>query len=239
MNNLLSKVIKAHGGIERWQEFEKVRVSVVSSGKFFELLGIAQDRTPRELTVYLHEERASLKPYGAPDKQTSFTPERIAIEKLDGEVLMERTGTPEDLHHHMKGKEWDALDRAYFNGYAMWTYLTTPFFMLMPGVTINEIAPWTEDGEAWQGLRVTFPPNVATHSKVQDFYFGDNFLLRRHDYLMDVAGYFHGAQTVSDFTEVNGILLPTKRRAYKRGEDYKPDLDELMMSIDYSNIQFS
>jgi hypothetical protein len=36
------------------------------------------------MTVWLHEERSSVTPYGAPDQRTMFTPDRIAIEKLDG-----------------------------------------------------------------------------------------------------------------------------------------------------------
>jgi hypothetical protein len=32
------------------------------------------------------------------------------------------------------------------------------------------------------GLRATFPPEMASHSTVQDFYFGEDHLLRRHDY---------------------------------------------------------
>jgi hypothetical protein len=29
--------------------------------------------------------------------------------------------------------------RCYFNGYAMWTYLTTPFLLKMPGVDVVEV----------------------------------------------------------------------------------------------------
>jgi len=37
---------------------------------------------------------------------------------------------------------WDPLQRAYFNGYALWTYLTTPFLLAMNGVGVEEIEPW-------------------------------------------------------------------------------------------------
>jgi hypothetical protein len=71
----------------------------------------------------------------------------------------------------------DPLHLAYFNGYAMWTDLTTPFFMAMPGFQVTEIAPWQEGAERWRGLRARFPDEIASHSKEQDFYFGDDFLL--------------------------------------------------------------
>jgi hypothetical protein len=70
--------------------------------------------------VWLHEERASLLPYGAPDQRSVFTPEKIIIEKVDGTLITERR-SPKD--------PWDPLHRAYFNGEALWTYLTTPFLL--------------------------------------------------------------------------------------------------------------
>ena len=42
---------------------------------------------------------------------------------------------------------WDALHRAYFNGYALWTYLTTPFLLAMDGVRVEETEPWQEGSE--------------------------------------------------------------------------------------------
>jgi hypothetical protein len=84
MNELLAKVIDAHGGMERWKEYERVDTTIVSGGGFFPLKGVPQDSNPRRMTVWLHEERSSVLPYGAPDQRTMFTSDRIAIEKLDG-----------------------------------------------------------------------------------------------------------------------------------------------------------
>ncbi|MFF7756218.1 hypothetical protein ACFZCP_45250 [Streptomyces sp. NPDC007971] len=36
---------------------------------------------------------------------------------------------------HDLSTPWDQLDRAHYNGYALWTYLTTPFLLAMPGFT--------------------------------------------------------------------------------------------------------
>ena len=134
---------------------------------------------------------------------------------------------------------WDPLHRAYFNGYAMWTYLTTPFFMAMPGFEVSEIEPWAEGNEDWRGLRVRFPQGIDSHCEEQDFYFGDDMLLRRHDYRVDVAGSFPAAQYVDRIVEVQGFKLPTRRRAYVRGPDGKPVHDLLMVSIDLSDFHFS
>ncbi|MFD0502431.1 hypothetical protein ACFQ0G_04540 [Streptomyces chiangmaiensis] len=92
--------------------------------------------------------------------------------------------------------------------------------------------------EIWRGLRAVFPPEIASHSTEQDFYFGPDHLLRRHDYHVDVAGGFAAAQYVHEFVEADGILLPTIRRAYRRDTDGRPLVQQVMVSIDLSNIRF-
>ena len=90
MNELLARIIDAHGGINCWNRYEKVEATIVSGGGFFRLKGVPQDSTPRRMTVWLHEERSSVFPFGAPDQRTRFTPESVAIEKLDGTIVAER-----------------------------------------------------------------------------------------------------------------------------------------------------
>lgn len=159
--------------------------------------------------------------------------------KIDGTVVNERFNPAEHAEGKAIDAQWDALDRAYFNGYALWTYLTTPFLFAMPGFAVFEIKPWQEQNELWRGLRVTFPVDIASHSRQQDFYFGPDFLLRRHDYHVEASGGFAAAQYVSVPTTVEGITLPTKRRAYMRDKDLQPIHDRLMVSIDISDVSFS
>jgi hypothetical protein len=73
------------------------------------------------MTVWLHEERSSVLPYGAPDQRTVFTPDWIVIEKLDGTVVAERRDPRDSFAGHQMSTPWDALHRAYFNGEALWT----------------------------------------------------------------------------------------------------------------------
>jgi hypothetical protein len=59
--------------------------------------GLPSSRTPgvkrdtRRMTFSLHEERASVVPFGDPDWHTELTPDRIAILRGDGTVVAERT----------------------------------------------------------------------------------------------------------------------------------------------------
>lgn len=43
------------------------------------------------MTVSAPTQHASVHPFGAPDQRTDFSPGRIAIEKLDGRTVAERT----------------------------------------------------------------------------------------------------------------------------------------------------
>lgn len=239
MNKLLAEVIEAHGGLERWNAYEKVEATIVSGGEFFALKGLTQDSDPRRMTVRLHEQRSSLMPFGGPDLRTVFAPDRIVIEKLDGTPVSERRDPKDSFAGHQMNTPWDALHRAYFNGEALWTYLTTPFLLAMEGVTVEQTEPFEEGDETWQMLRAHFPGSIETHSLVQDFFFDREFKLRRHDYSVNIAGGFAASQLTTDYAVAGGIHLPTKRRAYTRGPGCRPVLDMLMVSIDVSEVSFS
>lgn len=239
MTGLLDAVLAAHGGLDRWREFSAIEATIVSGGKLWEIKGQPQDPTPRRMSVALQREWASVRPFGAPNQKTDFTPERVAIEKVDGRVVAERSDPRASFAGHDLTTPWDPLQRAYFNGYALWTYLTTPFFMALPGFTVTEIDPVEEHGERWPGLQARFPAAFASHSELQEFYFDSDFLLRRHDYRVDVAGGFAAIQYVYDIVEADGIKLASKRRAYRCDADGRRLPDELMVSIDVSDVRLT
>ena len=188
VDTLLQNVLHAHGGIDRWHSLKRVDATIISGGGFFALKGIIQDADPRRVTSWLHEERMSLQPYGAPDQRSVFTADRVAVERLDGSVLAERLAPKDSFAGHQMNTPWDPLHRAYFNGEALWTYLATPFVLAMQGVTVEEVEPWQEGEERWRVLRARFPGSIETHSSVQDFFFDESFMLRRHDYQVNIAG---------------------------------------------------
>lgn len=234
---LLKEVLDAHGGLTQWKRFTKICATIRSGGDLWGIKGVPQDPSPRQMFASLDKEWSSVLPYGAPDMLTEFTPNRIAIVTVDGTLIAERFHPAE----HADGKDmnapWDTLDRAYFNGYALWTYLNVPFLLAWPGFDVVEIASWQEGDEEWRGLRATFPSKIASHSKEQEFYFGADGLLRRHDYYVDASGGFAATQYVSHFIEVEGIKLPTTRLAYMRAGNLKPLTDRLMVSIDLSDFK--
>ena len=225
--------------MDRWKSFEKIEATIVSGGGFFSLKGKPQDSTPRRMTVWLHEQRTSISPYGASDQRAVFTPQRISIEKSDGSIVAERRAPKDSFAGHQMNTPWDEFHRAYFNGEALWTYLTTPFLLVGDGVQVEELESWQEGTETWRVLCAFLPGSIETHSFVQNFFFGDDLMLRRHDYSVNIAGGFGASQLTSNYIQANGIHLPSKRRAYTRGPDNRPVLDMLMVAIDISNVSFT
>ncbi|MBR0819915.1 hypothetical protein [Bradyrhizobium liaoningense] len=235
---LLANAIEAHGGLDRWNAHRRLAATIVTGGDLWALKGVDQDQVPRTMRIELHRERASVEPFGKPGQRTAFSPERIAIVAADGRIVAGRNNPRAAFARHDMRTHWDALHRAYFNGYALWTYMTTPFLLAMDGFEVREIEPWREGTELWRGLRATFPPGIASHSAEQDFYFGSDMLIRRHDYRVEIAGNFPAAHYVSEPVSVDGFRLPTRRRIYLRGEELMPLRDELMVSIDLSDFRF-
>ncbi|NIJ64209.1 hypothetical protein FHR20_001140 [Sphingomonas leidyi] len=236
--SLLDDVIDAHGGLGRRKAFERVEAGAVTTGGLFPLKGFPTDTTRRWMTVWLHEQRASVTPFGAPDQRTAFTADRVAVEKLDGAIVAEDRDLPYLFAGHGLNTQWGPLQRAYFNGYAMWLYLNSPFALAAKGVEVQEIDPWIEGDEEWRVLRAFFPGTIVTHSRQQEFYFDRALNLRRHDYRVDIAGGLPSAQMIGDYVEVQGLRVPTKRRAYVRGPDGQPVTDLLMVAIDLDDVRY-
>ena len=153
--------------------------------------------------------------------------------------MEERFNPRESFKGHVLDTPWDRLQLAYFAGYAMWTYLNTPFLFALPGVETEELQPWQENGEAWRRLRVRFPASITTHSTEQTFYFDRQGLLKRHDYDVDILGGASAVHYVAALKDVSGIMVPTKHTMFGRQPDGSPVPTPLLVSIDISEVEFT
>ena len=239
MATLVETVLDAHGGLARWNAFTRLSARLAQDGALWFLKGKADVLSDTVVTVSLKDEHASHHPFGDPSRKSSFAPDRVALLSTDGQVIEELSQPRASFAGHTLETPWTDLQLAYFAGYAMWTYLNTPFLLAAPGVDANEIEPWTEKGETWRRLAVTFPDTIATHSAQQTLYVDDDGLLRRHDYDVEIAGGTPGAHYVSDYVEVQGLKFPTKRRIFPRGPDGQSMPEPLVVSIDLSEITLS
>ncbi|WP_431964270.1 hypothetical protein [Actinacidiphila sp. bgisy160] len=218
MSDLLRSVINAHGGTNRWQEVGAIDVTFNFWGALLDLKGFPghflpiasiDAHTPR--TTFLHLDRES-------ENRWIFTPDRVWIERPDGSVVAERNQPRAAFAGHVRETPWDELHLTYFAGYAVWNYLTIPFIFSEPGFSTRELEPHTENGETWRRLEVTHPDHFPTHTKVQTFYFGEDFLLRRMDYVADVVSGV-AAHYTYDMKTVEGITFPHFRRVVRRSPD--------------------
>lgn len=215
--NLLEFAIEAHGGLTRWREVSCVTATVTAGGVLWASRGQAGAfDDPVTVTVEAHAQRCSIAGLTGRDRRAVFTPDRVAIETAGGGLVQERRD-PRASFVPGSAAPWDALQLAYFAGYAQWTYLTVPFLLAEPGFRTEEIDPAEEDGEVRRRLRARFPSHIASHCSEQVFHFGPDGLLRRHDYTAEVVvgdrGHLSVAHYASDHVRSGGISFPTRRRA--------------------------
>ncbi len=239
MTSLVQLTIDAHGGLDRWRQFEHVSAHLRNDGVLWPLKHQQGVLDNVDVRVALHREWASHSPFVELNWRTSFEPHRVAIETTNGTVIEERLRPRDSFAGHGLDTPWDSLQLAYFAGYAMWTYLTTPFLFAMDGVSTEELSPWHENGEAWRRLKVTFPPGIATHSIAQTFYVGSDGLMKRHDYDAEVLGGTPAAHYLREYQEFSGILVPTKRTVLGRRPDGTPVPDPLIVTIDLTEVEFT
>lgn len=236
MNALVSKIIDAHGGLEQWRKFSSLRARLIQGGALWTLKGHPSTLSETNVTVDLAREWASHSPFGQKAMISSFEPGRVALSNADGEVLEELLDPRSSFAGHTLETPWSELQLAYFAGCAMWTYLNMPFLLAHENVEVEELADWSENGETWHRLKVTFPADIVSHSAIQTIYFDDAGLLKRHDYDVEIAGGTPGAHYISGYTDVQGIKIPTSRRIYPRQADGQSLPEPLVVSIELSDI---
>ena len=240
-SDLLDTVIVAHGNLNRWRSLHQLTAKVSAGGVLWGLKGqpgILKDYT---ITLSPNLQSATLAPFAAPDLRTTYTPDRVAIETVDGRLVEERTNPRASFSGHTLQTPWDRLHAAYFAGYAMWNYLTEPFTWAEPGFSTIELEPWQEDGETWRRLQVTFPERIATHSRVQTYYIDAQGLIRRHDYFVDILG---PAETESaHYTwghEIfDGFVFPTHHSVHPTDENGRKVAEPVIIAIDVEDIALS
>ena len=236
MSELLESVIEAHGGAGRFQSAQDVELDIESGGLAF---AMRFRRPPARYTAHVSttEPRTVISAWPDEDRRGVFERDSVRVESASGEVLARRDDPRADFGKLRRKLWWDELDLLYFAGYALWNYVNTPFMFLRPGFELDEIEPWSEDGERWRRLRVRFPPDIPTHSREQEFYFDEGGRLRRLDYTAEVFGsWAKAAHYCHDHQEFDGLLVPTRRRVYPRKPDNRPRPRPTLVRLDIRDV---
>ena len=238
MNDLLALAVGAHGGLGRWNRLKRLTATASITGALWQLKRTADLLTQVSVEALVHQQEVTTHLVGR-NRRLVFTSQRVASETEDGRLLEARDDPRAAFCGQRQETAWDELHVAYFNSYALWTYLTIPFLYTYPGFATEELPPWHEDGETWHPLKATFPDSVASHNREQVSYFGEDGLLRRHEYTVDIMDGARGVNYASDYRDVDRIQVPTTRRVYAY-DDRKNKLSApLLVAIDFGEIAFA
>ena len=238
MTSLLKLAIDAHGGVARWNQLKTLKAHLSVTGAIWHVKGKPNLLKDIRIELPLHEQRLITHLVGQ-NRRFVFTPHQVSVEDEQGNLLEKR----DDPHYAFEGQSietpWDDLHVAYFDSYALWTYLTIPFLYTYPGFVTEELPIWQEDGEVWRPLRAVFPDNVASHTREQISYFGKDGLLRRHEYIVDIMGGARGLNYAYDYRKVDGIMVPVTRRVVASDDNKRKLPDPVLVAIDIHEIAFS
>jgi hypothetical protein len=238
MNDLLQKAVDAHGGLKRWNEISKIKVAASLTGAIWFVKSQGDYLKNVIMDVDTTQERM-VTDFPGQDKRFIFEPNRLVMERRDGSMIQSRDEPEKSFEGQLRETPWDDLHVAYFQGEALWTYLNTPFLYTHRGFETEEIPSIVVDGETWRRLKVTFPDYIKSHCHEQISCFGPDGLIRRHDYTVDILGGATGLNYASEYREVAGIIIPTKRRIYAYEGDYQLVPEPLLVKIDMGEITVS
>jgi hypothetical protein len=232
--DLLARAIERHGGWAAWRRAGGLALTVRSltglvprskgAGETFPIPGRVEVWPRRALTV-MHD-------FPGPGRRGVFSAGQVQI--LDGETILEARALPGVSFVGLrKYRRWAALDALYFFGYALAHYHSLPFSLTRArplGVTRVRSA-----GRALTGVVVELPATLPTHCRRQTFFFDEEGLLRRHDYVADIIGWWaRGAHLWEDFVDVDG--LPVARRRLVRARLGRMELPLVALESRFDDV---
>jgi hypothetical protein len=238
MDKLLKLAVEAHGGSRAWNGLRTLSANISIGGALWDLKKLTGLFQNTRVDVKLHHQEVVTH---LPDlnEKIIFAPHRVSLESEDGNALETRDDPRLAFAGQSQDTPWDKLHAGYFSSYALWGYLTSPFSYSCPGFEAEEVEPWEENGERWRVLKVTFPEGYAAHTRTQYSYFGEDGLLRRHLYAVDVLGGAKGANYAFEYRVVDGVMLPTRRRVFGYDDARQKVPEPILVSIDLSEIHFT
>jgi hypothetical protein len=213
---LLERALERHGGWAAWRRLGGLTLTLRS------LTGLVPRRkgvndtfpTPTRGEIWPHRGVVVLHDYPAPGRRGLFSAGQVQL--LDGDLILEGRVDPRaSFSGWRKRRRWTPSDALYFFGYALAYYHALPFSLVAArplGVRRARSA-----GRALTGVAVELPTTLHTHCRRQTFFFDDEGLLRRHDYVADIVGaWARGAHRWDDFVDVGGIPVPRHRHVVAR-----------------------
>src|SRR5271163_32689 len=124
MSNLLELAVKAHGGLDRWNKVEAIKVAASITGAFWYVKGKPEFLKNVVLTADTRDERLTVD-FPGQNKRARFEPSRIVIETSNATPIEARDDPEKSFEGQQRETPWDDIQVVYFVGEALWTYLNT------------------------------------------------------------------------------------------------------------------
>jgi hypothetical protein len=212
----LERAIERHGGWSAWRRTGGVSFTLRSlRGLVPEHKGLGDTfLAPKRVEVWPRRGLVVIHDYPVAGRRGVFSSGQVQI--LDGDTILEaRADARASFAGARKRRRWSPLDALYFFGYALAHYHALPFSLAAArplGLRRARSA-----GRTLAGVAVELPPALHTHSRRQSFFFDEDGLLRRHDYVADIVGWWaRGAHRWEDFVEVGGLAVARRRHVVAR-----------------------
>jgi hypothetical protein len=214
---LLERAILRHGGWPAWQRAAGISLAPTSlSGLLPSVKGAGKTfPVPSRVEVWPREAVALLHNFPSDGARGVFSADHLQLLDDREQILKEATQHRETFRGWRKNRRWTPLDALYFFGYALTHYHALPF-TLVDALPLR-LRTGRVRGLRLRGVEVRIPPYVHTHSAIQTFYFAEDGLLRRHDYVAEVVGtWARGAHFWDDFVLVGGLMVARRRHVQAR-----------------------
>jgi len=214
---LLDASIRRHGGWDAWRSLRRVVVQPRAlSGVLPRMKGLGRSfGLPARAEIHPHDGRAIFIDYPASGASGTFERGSVTLTDGSGAIVASIADARASFRGWRKLRRWSPADALYFFGYALTHYHSLPF-TLGQGRPLG-IRRARYEGRSLTGVEVELPPELHTHSRRQTFYFEEDGLLRRHDYVADIAGaWARGAHLWRDFVTVAGLEMACVRHVVAR-----------------------
>ena len=214
---LLETAIRRHGGWAAWTACRSISVRPTTlTGLVPALKGVGRTfPLPGRVDLRPHDFVAVFSDYPIPGRRGVFNRGEVALLGDDGAVVASNADPRASFRGLSRYRRWSPADALYFFGYALTHYHGLPF-------TLGEGRPLRQrrvryEGRALAGVEVELPAGLHTHCRRQTFYFEEDGLLRRHDYVAEIVGrWARGAHFWKDFVTVHGLEIARQRHVLAR-----------------------
>jgi hypothetical protein len=128
MTSLLKLATDAHGGVDRWNQLKTLKAHLSVTGAIWHVKGKPDVLRDIRIELSLHEQRLITHLVGQ-NRRFVFTPHQVSVEDEQGNLIEKRDDPRHAFEGQSIGTPWDDLHVAYFDSYALWTYLSVSLYL--------------------------------------------------------------------------------------------------------------